>query len=168
MAHFSDPAGGFFDTADDAEQLVRRPQDPTDNATPSGASSLITALVAYSALTESLPHRERAEAALASVGAMALEQPRFFGWALAAAEALESGPLQIAVVGEGTGGALTDAAWRARPGGAVVTAGQPDAAGVPLLRDRTLVEAQPAAYVCRGMVCDRPVTDVADLLAALA
>ncbi|MDT4942141.1 MAG: uncharacterized protein QOJ34_2230, partial [Pseudonocardiales bacterium] len=44
LAHFGDGAGGFFDTADDAEQLVRRPRDPADNATPSGASALITAL----------------------------------------------------------------------------------------------------------------------------
>ena len=28
--------GGFYDTADDAERLVARPADPTDNATPSG------------------------------------------------------------------------------------------------------------------------------------
>ncbi len=35
LEHFGDGHGGFYDTADDAEQLVRRPQDPTDNATPS-------------------------------------------------------------------------------------------------------------------------------------
>ena len=62
VARFSDGDGGFFDTADDAEQLVRRPQDPTDNASPSGASALIMALVAYSALTASLSHRAVAEA----------------------------------------------------------------------------------------------------------
>jgi uncharacterized protein len=168
VAHFSDGHGGFYDTADDAEQLVRRPQDPTDNASPSGASALIAALLAYSALTESLAHREVATAALATVAKLSVEQPRFFGWTLASAEAVLSGPLQIAVVGEGTGGALTDAAWRGRPGGSVVTSGQPDAAGVPLLRDRALVQAQPAAYVCRGMVCDRPVTEVDDLLPLLA
>jgi uncharacterized protein YyaL (SSP411 family) len=29
------------------------------------------------------------------------------------------------------------------------------------------VDGSPAAYVCRGMVCDRPVTDVDALAAAL-
>jgi hypothetical protein len=168
LAHFVDGAGGFFDTADDAEQLVRRPRDPTDNATPSGASSLVTALVAYSALTESLHHRSAAEAGLGTVAALAATQPRFFGWALAVAEALRAGPLQVAIVGENGDGELTATAWRERHGGAVVISGQPDADGVALLRDRGLVAAAPAAYVCRGMVCERPVVTVDALSAALA
>ncbi len=167
LAHFGDPVGGFFDTADDAEQLFRRPQDPTDNASPSGASALIAALVAYSALTTSTTHREAAESAVAVVARLATSQPRFAGWALASAEALVSGPIEIAIVGEDGEGPLTAAAWRDRPGGAVVVSGAPDAAGVLLLSGRTLIDGQPAAYVCRGMVCDRPVTGVAELIAGL-
>jgi uncharacterized protein len=90
-------------------------------------------------------------------------QPRFLGWALAAAEALVAGPVQVAVVGEAGGGPLTSTAWRLRPPGAVVLSGEPDTAGMPLLADRPLVGGKPAAYVCRGMVCDLPVTEVADL-----
>ena len=54
LAHFADGAGGFYDTADDAEALLRRPQDPTDNATPSGQAAAAGALLTYSALTGSL------------------------------------------------------------------------------------------------------------------
>jgi uncharacterized protein YyaL (SSP411 family) len=46
--------------------------------------------------------------------------------------------------------------------------GEPDAPGHPLLAQRPLVGGGPAAYVCRGFVCDAPVTDVAALTAALA
>ena len=168
LGHFRHADAGFFDTADDSEQLVRRPRDPADNATPSGQSALIAALVAYHALVESPANRTYAVAALSTVSPLGVKQPRFLGWGLAAAEALVSGPLQIAIVGEvsGGGGKLTTAAWLNRPPGAVVVSGAPNAA--PLLMDRPTVDGKPAAYVCRGMVCEQPVTAVADLLASLS
>ncbi len=189
LEHFADPAGGFFDTADDAERLVRRPQDPTDNAAPCGSSALAWALLAYSALTGSTGYREAADGVVAVVAELAPGQPRFFGWSLAVAEGLLAGPVQVAVVGErgrdvardtsaaGAGpmasasltssASLTLTAWRLRPPGAVVVSGGPDAPGVPLLTDRPLVDGAAAAYVCRGMVCDLPVTTVADLKRSL-
>jgi uncharacterized protein len=146
---------------------MRRPRDPSDNAAPSGTSATIAALVAYSALTGSSRHRAAAEDAVRNLAAMASRQPRFFGWTLAGAAALADGPVQVAVVGESGSGPLTAAAWRARPPGAVVVSGAPDATDVPLLADRPLLRDRPAAYVCRGMVCDLPVTDVGDLLGQL-
>jgi uncharacterized protein len=166
--HFGDGIGGFFDTGDDAAQLVRRPKDPTDNAAPSGSSALAAAFVTYSALTGELDVRATAEDALRIVSVLGTKQPRFLGWALAAAEALVSGPLQIAVVGEADGaGQLTATAWRHRPPGAVIVSGGPNADGIALLADRPLVSGGPAAYVCRGMVCDLPVTTPEDLVRAL-
>ena len=47
VERFGDGRGGFYDTADDAEALIQRPQDPTDNATPSGSSALAGALLTY-------------------------------------------------------------------------------------------------------------------------
>ncbi|MDT7708419.1 MAG: uncharacterized protein QOG20_4026, partial [Pseudonocardiales bacterium] len=58
-------------------------------------------------------------------------------------------------------------ARRIAPGGTVVVPGEPDAPGVPLLADRPLVGGLPAAYVCRGFVCDRPVTTPEELTANL-
>jgi uncharacterized protein len=168
LAHFGDGDGGFFDTADDAEALVRRPRDPSDNAAPSGPSALAKALVSYSALTGSLTHRQAAERALRVVSWLGAGQPRFAGWALAAAEGLIDGPIQVAIVGERVGGELTTLAWKHRPPGAVVLSGAPDAPGLPLLADRPLVHEAAAAYVCRGMVCDRPVSSADELRALLS
>ncbi|MCW2503750.1 MAG: n-acylglucosamine 2-epimerase [Actinomycetia bacterium] len=168
LARFGDGAGGFYDTADDAERLVRRPQDPTDNATPSGSSAAAGALLMYSALTGSTRHREAADAALAKVGGIAARHPRAAGWACAVAEASLAGPLQIAVAGDGPDAErLLRVARAATAPGTVVVAGQPGADGVPLLADRPLVDGRPAAYVCRGFVCDRPATTVEELSASL-
>jgi uncharacterized protein YyaL (SSP411 family) len=169
LAHFGDGSGGFFDTADDAERLVRRPQDPTDNATPSGASAASGALLSYAALTGSSRHREAAEAALTKVSAVAARHARFAGWSCAVAEAVLDGPRQVAVVGDGPAAdALRRAAWASTAPGAVIVAGEPDQPGTPLLADRPLVGGEAAAYVCRGFVCDRPVTTVEELRAVLA
>ncbi|MCW2799805.1 MAG: N-acylglucosamine 2-epimerase, partial [Aeromicrobium sp.] len=46
--------------------------------------------------------------------------------------------------------------------GAVVVAGDVGMA-VPLFEQRGLVDGKPAAYVCRGFVCERPVTTVEEL-----
>jgi uncharacterized protein len=168
LDRFADGRGGFYDTADDAERLVTRPADPTDNATPAGLSAVAAALTRYAALTGEPRYREAAEAALATVAAVAARHPRFAGYACAVGEALLSGPYEIAIVAEGSPDDLVAAAWRLAPPGAVLVSGRSGQAGVPLLADRPAVNGLPTAYVCRGFVCDRPVTSAADLAAQLA
>ncbi|MGH3785875.1 MAG: thioredoxin domain-containing protein [Pseudonocardiaceae bacterium] len=165
--HFADPdnAGAWFDTAADAEALFRRPANPTDNATPAGASALAAALVTASALTGSESYRTAAEATVARAGLVPAKAPQAAGHWLTTAEALAHGPIQVAVIGP-TGDAARTAlearAWWAAPGGAVVLAGEPGA-DHPMLAGRDLVQGIPAAYVCHGFVCDRPVTSPDDL-----
>lgn len=161
----SGQAAVFYDTAADAEPLVSRPRDPGDNASPSGTSAMIHALVTAHALTGEGRYRQAAEEALATVGPLAAQAPRFAGWSLAAAAVMAEGPEEIAVVGPAgpQRDALADRARR-RPGAVVVVADAP-VAGIPLLEGRGPVEGQAAAYVCRGFVCERPVTDAADLRA---
>ena len=169
LEHFRDADGSVHDTADDAEQLFTRPRSQGDNAEPSGVSSLAGAWLAHSALTGSTRHREAAEDALASLGSLAQRDPRFAGWALATAEAATAGPLQVAVVGDGAAAeAMLATARAATSPGLVVAHGKPDSPGQPLLEARPLVGGEPTAYVCRGFVCDAPVTDVEALAAALA
>jgi uncharacterized protein YyaL (SSP411 family) len=155
LEHFADGAGGFFDTADDAEQLVRRPKDPTDNATPSGHSAAAGALLTYAALTGSDQHRTAAEAALGTVAPLFARHARFAGWACAVAEALLAGPAEVAVVDRPD--LLAVARLATSPGAVVVGSGP-------------LVEGRPAgaAYVCRGFVCDAPTTDEQRLREQLA
>ncbi|MFC5751987.1 thioredoxin domain-containing protein [Actinomadura rugatobispora] len=172
LDRFGDGDGGFYDTADDAERLFRRPQDPTDNATPSGQFAAAGALLSYGALTGSARHREAAAAALAPAGLLAGKHARFAGWGLAVAEANAAGPLEIAVIGDPEDErtrALHRTALMAVAPGTVVSLGAPAPGGgpatgeVPLLEGRGLVDGSPAAYVCRGFTCRLPVTAPADL-----
>jgi uncharacterized protein YyaL (SSP411 family) len=146
-----------------------RPRDPSDNASPSGHSSVVHALLSYAALTGSGRHREAAERALLISRRIADSSPRFAGWSLAAAETALDGPVEVAVVGpEGPERARLElAARRHAPGGSVVVAAETGASSIPLLADRGTVGGLPAAYVCRDLVCQRPVTSVEDLTGLL-
>ncbi|MBA0051290.1 thioredoxin domain-containing protein [Streptomyces sp. AJS327] len=185
LARFVGEDGTPYDTADDAERLIRRPQDPSDNAVPSGWTAAAAALLSYAAYTGSDRHRRAAERALAVVSPLAARVPRFIGWGLAAAEALLDGPREVAVVGPASDPGtelLHRTALLATAPGVVVARGEPEpgpgtpeeagveadaGAEVPLLGGRGLVDGRPAAYVCRGFVCSAPTTDADELAAAL-
>ena len=98
---FDDGEGGFFDTASDAEKLIRRPRDFSDNAEPSGWLSMANLLVRFSALDQGdfLALRTRAEKALGVVPTFAVNAPRSVGWGLVAMWSLAEGPWEVAVSG---------------------------------------------------------------------
>lgn len=164
LERFAAGDGGFHDTADDAEALVARPRDASDNASPSGLSSLVHALVTAAAITGEPRYRQTADDALASVHDLATRAPRFAGWSLAAAVALRDGPAEVAIVGP-PGARRESLAHKARhhPTAVVVVS---DAArdDVPLLVGRHPVDGKPAAYVCHHHVCAAPVTEPHDLV----
>jgi hypothetical protein len=173
---FAAADGGWFDAMGEGAEgpAIIRPRDPADGAAPSGAAAVTDALVTAFALSGSPSYRDLAADSLAAVTAVILRYPRSGGWHLAAAEALEAGPLQVAIVLPGgaghdsfAGDPMVAAARRATPGGAVIDVGNPDEPGRPLLADRAVVGGVATAYVCRGFVCGAPVTDPVALLSAL-
>ncbi|KQU06548.1 hypothetical protein ASG56_02485 [Rhodococcus sp. Leaf7] len=165
LDHFADPEqpGGWFDTADDAETLVTRPRDPLDNATPSGASLVTEAALTLGAVAgvEATRYADIAARSLARASILLDRAPRSAGHWLVVAEAAVAGPVQVAVASEHADDELVRLARRVAAGGTVVVSGAPDS--TPLLADRPLVDGRSAAYVCRGYVCDRPVTTADEL-----
>ncbi|WP_261562499.1 thioredoxin domain-containing protein [Frankia tisae] len=143
-ARFAAPDGGFFDTADDAEALLRRPRDDSDSATPSGQAAVAGALLTYAALTASAEHRRTAEETVTRFAPLLSRDARFAGWAGAVAEALLAGPAEVAVVDSPALERL--ARLGTAPGAVVVTSG-------PLVAGR----GAPGVYVCRDFVCELPV-----------
>ncbi|PSK96079.1 hypothetical protein CLV30_12720 [Haloactinopolyspora alba] len=179
LTEFRDPDSGFFDTgADETDPRLgglRRPQDPTDNAVPSGWSAAAGALVTAAAYTGNSEYRAAAEEALRMYDALAARAPRFAGWGLAVAEAVVAGPVEVAVVGEPADArtaTLHAAAMRHPSPGAVVVASGPEPDGedaaIPLLRGRGPLDGAPAAYVCRGFVCDRPTSDADEMISQMS
>ncbi|HVQ98659.1 MAG TPA: thioredoxin domain-containing protein [Mycobacterium sp.] len=170
LAHFADPdrPGRFFDSPDDAEQLVFRPADPLDGATPSGASAVTEALLIAAHLVggeRADRYGQAAADALLVHSPLLARAPRSAGHWLAVAESAVRGPLQIAVACDAAQSRLLADARRLAPGGAIVVGGPVNSS--VLLADRDRVAGVDAAYVCRGRVCDLPVTTAPELAAAL-
>jgi uncharacterized protein YyaL (SSP411 family) len=170
LRHFADPErpGRWFDTADDAEQLMVRPADPLDGATPSGASSIAEALLTAAHLVDAdraVRYGQAAEDTLLAHSPLLARAPRSSGHWLAVAEAAVRGPLQVAVASDSPDSELLAAARQLAPGGTIVVGGTVDSS--PLLQGRDRVGGNDAAYVCRGRTCDLPVTGAGELADAL-
>ena len=170
LEHFQDPEGGFFDTSNDHEQLVTRPKNVQDNATPSGGSMAITVLGRMHALTGEARYLDAAERALTAVGPGATSYPTAFAQWFGAADFLVGQPVGIAVVGDRADRQDLLAVIREtyRPRAVVAAADDAAAAGIPLLQNRQTLDGQAAAYVCHGFACKLPTADpdtVRELLA---
>ena len=152
--------------------------DPLDGPTPSGAALFAGVLLTYSAYSGSLRHRAMAESLLAHVEVVAPRAPQAAGWAMSVLEFLLGGPRELAVTG--TDAAAVEEMLRAArdaggPGLVVASqvagqgsgdAAQPGPAfvsRVPLLEGRGPGSEPATAYLCRGMVCRRPVSTPAEL-----
>ena len=161
----------FFDTASDAEPLITRPRDVTDNAMPSGHSLATELLLVLAELTGDDALRVQATTVLDSMSDPLARYPSAFGHLLGAADLAVHGAVEIAL--SGTPGAADFDALDAAIGqhyvpSVVLAGGRTEHAGdIALLRDRPMVGDAATAYVCRRYACERPVTSPAELGARL-
>ena len=172
LARFADPAGGFFDTADDHERLVTRPKDVQDNAVPSGNAMAVTVLLRLAALTGEGRYRDAAERAILTVTQFVDRYPTGFAQWLTAMDVSLAPVVEVAIVGDpadrATQGLLAVVTDGFRPNQVVAVVADPSTSAVPLLLDRIAIDGRPTAYVCQGFVCRLPVTDPEALRAELA
>jgi len=168
-----DGRGGIFTTGVDAEELIVRPKDVQDNATPSENSLAADGLLRLAALTGEARYEEPAARWLRAMAPLLAEHPTAFAYLLGALDRWLAAPVEVAIVGEpddpATGALRREVTTHYLPN--VVTLGAREGAGTdvsPLLADRRLVDGRPAAYVCERYACQRPVTDPEALRALLA
>lgn len=168
VARFGDPAGGFFDTAEDADPLPVRPKDIQDNATPSGSALATEALLKLAALADRGDLRDVAELALSRAADAVRRFPAAFGHWLNAADFAVSPVTQIAVLHGGAPaeiqGLLEIVNGQYRPNSVLAVSPQPPPSGAPaLLAERPLKQGQTTAYVCEKFVCRQPVNTPEEL-----
>jgi uncharacterized protein YyaL (SSP411 family) len=154
-----DPRGGFYDTPVDHEQLITRPKDIFDNATPSGNSVAADVLLRLALLFGRQEYAEAGTQALESVWPLAERHPTGFGFLNGVAEWRSGQPWEVALTGP-----VDDPAFLAleRTIGShflphIVFAAGKDSADLPLMQHRDADRVM--AYVCEGYACQEPTSD---------
>ena len=172
IAQFSDSNGGFFDTRDDHEDLLLRPKDTQDNATPSGNSLAAKALLLMAAYTGTGEWYDLAVKSLGGMQELMSAYPTGFGnWLNAASFALGERK-EIAIIGdlqnEDTQ-AMVEAVWgELRPDIVLAVSDDPTTVQeLPLLHNRPMVDGKSTAYVCQQFVCKQPTTSVKEFVKQL-
>lgn len=163
--------GGYFFTASDAENLILRTTSVTDTATPSGNGVMLDVMARLYHVTGEARWQERCDALLSRLGTDALRQFPHTCCALNAFELYANG-LQVVIIGA-HGAPETDALLeviRTTSSPTLILSVVEDASTLPTSHPaagKTAVDGAATAYVCRGPVCQPPVTSAADLKSAL-
>ncbi len=170
---FSDPSGGYFDTQAGTANLLFRPKDLQDNATPSGNSLAAYAALFYAAFSGQGELRSSAERQLQQMQTALARYPSVFGFWLQALDFSLGPARQIALISQQQLPAnhpLIEYLRSTYLPRTVLAAGQtPIPADAPyLLRDRNVIDGLPTVYICQNFTCRLPVTNLDELIAQLS
>ena len=169
---FRDGAGGgYFQSADDAGDVIVRATSAADGAVPPGNAVMLDVLSTLAAVSGEDAPRRRADELIAAFGAQVARHPASACAFMNALEQAREAP-QIVIVGD-AGDPDTEAFVRfvnatCLPGRAlsVVADGDSLPAGHPAAGKRR-VDGKTAVYVCRGQTCSPPATDTQALAGLL-
>jgi uncharacterized protein YyaL (SSP411 family) len=171
IALFADERnGGFFDTGSDHEELISRPKDSMDNATPAGNSVAADVLLRLAAFTGEEGYRQRADDYLRPIADVMAQHPQAFGHVLGALDFALSPVKEFAIMGNPTEAdtlsLLEVINGRYLPNSVLACADPADdeaIQAVPLLADRPLKEGKATAYVCKNFACLAPINTAEEL-----
>ena len=167
IRRFGDPErGAFFSTSEDHEALIARRKEVGDHPIPSGNSAAALGLLRLAALSGEREYEDQAAGVLQLYGRIAPRQPDAFAHLLRALDFHLSPVKEVALVGERLDHLAAVVRGSHRPH--LVLAGGVEGTDTPeLLRHRTEVGGEAAAYVCESFSCQAPVTDPQQLAANL-
>ncbi|HLW02858.1 MAG TPA: thioredoxin domain-containing protein [Ktedonobacterales bacterium] len=166
--------GGFFSTGNDHEELIGRPKELMDNATPSGNSAAAELLLRLAAYTGEDSYRSRAEQIVRPLVPAMAEHPSALSQMLIAFDFLVGPTYEVAIIGDPAAAdtrALLDVITRQFRPNLVLAVAKPDdseaTSAVPLLQERPQRGGAATAYVCQNFACKEPVTTPQALAAQL-
>ena len=163
---WDEETGGFFFTPNDHEELIVRYKDYYDNATPSGNSVAADVFLKVAKLTGDEKYERFASTVLRLTAAQLSRHPQGFGRALSTLEFYLAPTKEVVIIGEKGNDLEREVMGTYLPNKVLVLSDSPenDADLIPLLQGRKRINGKATAYVCENFVCQRPVTDVRDLI----
>lgn len=178
LEHFwDDERGGFFQTADGAEQLLVRSRDAYDGATPSGNSVMAMNLLRLGRLTGKTEYEEKAEATMRAFGRDIARVPVAFTQMLCALDFSIGPSFEVVIVGnneaEDTKAMIKAVRSRFIPNKVVLfvweglPAPNPLFDYAPYAQPMRSKDGKATAYVCENFACKAPTTDVSAMMKML-
>ena len=157
-------AGGFYGTVSGGDLIVR-PKDLFDAATPSGNGAAAELLVTLSRYTGSRDWEDLALATVKPLQEAMRRYPTGFASCLTAVEKLYAAPLEVAIFGDRNEpetrallGVLDEFNLTFTAVALIEKEDDPLIAKLPFTQNRGRLEGRPTAYVCERGACRLPVT----------
>ncbi|MXV77513.1 thioredoxin domain-containing protein [Candidatus Poribacteria bacterium] len=165
IEQFADDNGeGFFFTGKAHESLIVQSKSAYDGATPAGASMAVHSLLRLAKHLDKPEFHDKAVNTLKLYFHQMDVMPSGSGQLLCELAFLLSTPKEIAIVGNRedakTGAMLAALHGMYLPNKIVALSESLDAATLPLLANKSLIDNSTTAYVCENYVCQEPTTDV--------
>ncbi len=173
IRHFSDPAGGFFYTANDHEKLIARHKDVQDSSVPSSNAMAAMALLRLASLTDRGSYQQLAERTIQGAAELIQRAPAAAAQMLSAMD-LAIGPVEEFVLladldKEETASILHEIRDMYAPRRVVAATSQATESGplAPLTAGKSQQDGQPVLYICENFACQLPIAGAAKILARL-
>lgn len=163
LRRFADPAGGFFDTPNDATALFTRPKQLQDTALPCANALLAEALILLAHFTGDFVYLNRARETLNLVAGLAAQYPLAYSHWLCVMDWFIEPEQYVALIGPPTHPA-TQELWAYlhrtwHPRRLVASAAPPPPHNAPpWLRQRAMLDGKPTLYSCSRSTCAAPIT----------
>ena len=171
---WDEDAGTFFDSSREHEELLVRPREFLDMATPCGGSVATDVLLRLGLLLGEEAFTQRARGALGGIQELIPRMATAFGNWLCALDFALSTPKEVALIGppdDAATRALRATIFQRYLPNKVVTGWTGDgseAPQTPLLEGKGMQDGRPTAYVCHNFVCEAPVIEAEALAQQLA